>query len=482
MATLFISYSSNDRDIVKRIAIDLRSNGFDVWLDEWEIKVGQSIVKSVGRGIDEADFVVLVLSSNSVKSGWVEVEWSSAYWDQIRDGEIRLLPILLDKCKLPTLLKSIKYADFRGDYKNGMRELISSLQQYTNVVNKVDVIRFASDRYLWRDSKDAIAFKNVMERWGFEHFSDYDDEILIRDSENLPVKTKHIHKNINTNSSINKLRNSYEKALKLSSEENSKKILAKSRKKIDEMTKELGISYSDAYSTIMTSETIEMITECVEEPFKTFIFSLDGAIDVNEEKWMDNTEAALDYGTKIIKLILDVGRRYNNETVEADTDEILEWMINILYITGGTPRQMTGFPTLGLNPFPSYDLRISALQANLDGDKKLGLAITLAWFFSLFVENDYERRLSIIEEYLDRLEWCEEEGDGEILLAFLKFALIENELDIPRKTMIKLLDAKAKHFSEANYFFLDEEGEQDKEIVETLVTTLENLADQLRKL
>lgn len=482
MATLFISYSSNDKDVVKKIAVDLRSTGFDVWLDEWEIKVGQSIVKSVERGIDEADFVVLVLSSNSVKSGWVEAEWSSAYWNQIRDGEIRLLPILLDKCKIPTLLKPIKYADFRGDYKNGMHDLISSLQQYTNVVNKVDVIHFASDRYLWRDSKDAIAFKNVMERWGFEHFSDYDDEILIMDSENLSVKTKHINKNINTNSSINKLRNSYEKAIKLSSKENSQKILSKVRKKIDEMTKELGISYSDAYSTLMTSETNGMITRCVEEPFKTFIFSLDRAIEVNEENWMDNTEKALDYGTQIIKLILDVGRRYDDETAEADTDEILEWIINILYITGGTPTQMTGIPTLGLNPFPSYNLEISALQANVDGDKKLGLAITRAWFFSLFLEHDYERRLKIIDEYLDRLEWCEEDGDGEILLAFLQYALIENELDIPRKTVIKLLETKAKHFSEANYLFLDEEGEQDEEIVETLVTTLENLADQLRKL
>jgi len=481
MATLFISYSSSDKEIVKRIAVDLLGNGFDVWLDEWEIKVGQSIVKAVGRGIEEADFVVLVLSSNSVKSGWVEAEWSSAYWDQIRDGEIRILPILLDKCKLPALLKSIKYADLKDDYKSGMHELISSLRQYTNVVNKTDVIHFTSDRYLWRNSKDAIAFRNVMERWGFKLLSDYDDEILIIDSGSLSVNTKRINKNINTDSAINKLINSYKRAVKLSSEENSQKILSKSRKEIDEMTKELGVSYSDAYSTVMTSETNGMIVRCVEEPFKTFIFSLDRAIDVNEENWMNNAGKALDYGTQIIKLILDVGRRYDNETAEADTDEITEWIINILYVTGGTPTQ-AGLPRLGLNPFPSFHLETAAVQANLGGDNKLGLIITYAWFFSLFLERDYERRLQMFSEYLRRLEWCEEDGDGEMILAFLQYALIENELDIPRKTVIKLLETKAKHFSEAKHLFLGGEGKQDEEIVETIVTTLDNLADQLRKL
>ena len=67
---------------------------------------------------------------------------------------------------------------------------------------------------------------------------------------------------------------------------------------------------------------------------------------------------------------------------------------------------------------------------------------------------------------LDHLEWFEDDGDQEVLLMFLQHAIIENELDIPRKATKKLLENKAKV----------------SELDEDIVTILENLAEQLEKL
>ena len=57
MAHVFISYSSKDKYIAEQLASDLRSYNHCVWLDAWQIKVGQCIVREIEHGIETADFV-----------------------------------------------------------------------------------------------------------------------------------------------------------------------------------------------------------------------------------------------------------------------------------------------------------------------------------------------------------------------------------------------------------------------------------------
>ncbi len=62
-----------------------------------------------------------------MKSRWVENEWHAKYWDEIAEGKIRVLPVLLRPCKIPTLLKTKKYADFTKNYNSGLEELLFAL-------------------------------------------------------------------------------------------------------------------------------------------------------------------------------------------------------------------------------------------------------------------------------------------------------------------------------------------------------------------
>lgn len=101
--------------------------GHEVFFDEWDIKVGQCILTEVERGISESDFVIILLSPNSVVSQWVEREWKAKYWDEVQKQTIGVVPVLLADCAIPTLLKSKKYADFRTSYLKGLRELNAGL-------------------------------------------------------------------------------------------------------------------------------------------------------------------------------------------------------------------------------------------------------------------------------------------------------------------------------------------------------------------
>jgi hypothetical protein len=131
MASIFISYSSLDKEVARQLASDLTHYGHDVWLDEWRIKVGQCIPTEIEKGIEEADFVILLLSSHAVQSNWVDREWKTAYWDEVNKKPIELLPGLLEKCEIPKLIQTKKYANFSKSYAIGFHELITAIDWYS---------------------------------------------------------------------------------------------------------------------------------------------------------------------------------------------------------------------------------------------------------------------------------------------------------------------------------------------------------------
>jgi len=48
---LFLSYASVDKRQVLRLASDLRQAGVAVWLDDWEIRAGDSIAQKIETGL-----------------------------------------------------------------------------------------------------------------------------------------------------------------------------------------------------------------------------------------------------------------------------------------------------------------------------------------------------------------------------------------------------------------------------------------------
>lgn len=124
---IFISYSSKDKEFARWLAVDLANSGHKPWLDEWDIRVGESIPKKINEGIRESDFVIVIFTENSVCSNWVETEWQAKYWDEIQAGKVKVIPVLLRDCKIPVLLKMKKYADFRASYSDGFENLIHAV-------------------------------------------------------------------------------------------------------------------------------------------------------------------------------------------------------------------------------------------------------------------------------------------------------------------------------------------------------------------
>jgi len=127
MKTVFISYSSIDRIFAEKLSHDLKDMGIGVWFDQWEIKVGDSLIEKISKGIEENDFLTIILSPSSVKSDWVQKELRTALYREIEQRSVFVLPILYKDCKIPIFLKEKKYADFSENYEDGLKQILNAI-------------------------------------------------------------------------------------------------------------------------------------------------------------------------------------------------------------------------------------------------------------------------------------------------------------------------------------------------------------------
>src|SRR5712692_626208 len=96
----------DDCRAVRAFATQLRENGIEAWVDEWEIYPGDSLVQKIyDAGIGAAQAVLIVLSRNSVDKPWVKDELDVSVIRKIEEG-MRIIPIVLDDCTIPTALRA----------------------------------------------------------------------------------------------------------------------------------------------------------------------------------------------------------------------------------------------------------------------------------------------------------------------------------------------------------------------------------------
>ena len=153
---VFLSHSSEDRDLALKIARDLRAAGIIVWLDEWEILVGDSISQKVEEGLQDCPFVAVLLTRHSVESGWVAKEWQSKIGEEAHAGKTVILPLKGDSCEVPLLLQDRKSADLQRDYSSGLNELVAAVKSRGYGVEPVDLIP-------WRSPHDTRRLKGDYE-------------------------------------------------------------------------------------------------------------------------------------------------------------------------------------------------------------------------------------------------------------------------------------------------------------------------------
>lgn len=129
---VFISYSHADKKFVDKLAANLVKHNAHVWLDRWELNVGDSILNHVQQAIRESDALLIVLSKTSVASEWCKKELNAGLMRELDEKRVLVLPVLVEECGIPMFLREKMYADFRGKFIDGLKPLVEALARVTN--------------------------------------------------------------------------------------------------------------------------------------------------------------------------------------------------------------------------------------------------------------------------------------------------------------------------------------------------------------
>jgi flagellar biosynthesis chaperone FliJ len=119
----FISHASEDKnEIVRELAEALKQNGFNVWYDEFELRIGDSLRKSIDNGLINSKYGLVIISPFFIKKNWTEYELNGMIaremnghkvilpiWHKVTKNEVlKFSPSLVDKLALNTSIHTIE--------------------------------------------------------------------------------------------------------------------------------------------------------------------------------------------------------------------------------------------------------------------------------------------------------------------------------------------------------------------------------------
>jgi len=107
----FISYTAVNRTWAEWIAVQLEAAGYSTVLQSFDFRPGSDFVHEMHQATDSAERTIAVLSPAYFASEFSESEWRASFADD-PSGEQRLLvPVRVQPCKPPGLLKTRVYVD-----------------------------------------------------------------------------------------------------------------------------------------------------------------------------------------------------------------------------------------------------------------------------------------------------------------------------------------------------------------------------------
>lgn len=90
----FICHANQDKSTVARpLADELRTRGFSVWLDEYELTVGKSVYAEIDRGLRNCRFGVVILSPSFFGRAWPQNELHALAALGASEGRNKILPV-----------------------------------------------------------------------------------------------------------------------------------------------------------------------------------------------------------------------------------------------------------------------------------------------------------------------------------------------------------------------------------------------------
>ncbi len=119
---VFFSYSRTDTDFAVKLALDLKKDGYDVWIDQEDIRAGSEWDMEIEKALTTCDCVVFIQSDKSAASPNVLDEVYYAL-----EENKTVIPVIINESKAPFRIKRLQHIDFIDNYETGLKCLKDNL-------------------------------------------------------------------------------------------------------------------------------------------------------------------------------------------------------------------------------------------------------------------------------------------------------------------------------------------------------------------
>lgn len=130
---IFLSHNKNDKPVVEQVALRLRNiyGQEKVFYDSWSIQPGEGIIDKMEKGLTNCKYFFYFVSSNSLKSNMVKMEWQNALF-KAATGTIKFIAIRLDNSNMPFIISQNLYIDL---YSQGLEVAVRQIVDVINGTN-----------------------------------------------------------------------------------------------------------------------------------------------------------------------------------------------------------------------------------------------------------------------------------------------------------------------------------------------------------
>lgn len=125
---VFLSYTSVDKEFADRLTKNLRERNVEVWAADEQIQAGDSISQKIKEGLTSSQWVIFLVSEDSMKSTYINRELELALDEEKGRERPFIIPVLIKGDQIPDPLKDKAYADFRSSYDAGLNNVLAALK------------------------------------------------------------------------------------------------------------------------------------------------------------------------------------------------------------------------------------------------------------------------------------------------------------------------------------------------------------------
>lgn len=131
VTSAFVSYAHEDREFALEVIKHLQAQGLEIRYDQVALHIGDSLIRAISREIADGDFLIALVSPDSVVSEWCQKEVALAMTEGINNRRVKVLPVGFRGAVMPPMLKDTYWADAdRDDIETVARRLSASMEAH----------------------------------------------------------------------------------------------------------------------------------------------------------------------------------------------------------------------------------------------------------------------------------------------------------------------------------------------------------------